>query len=229
VIDVSRCIAILLLALSSQLHAAVVFDNFGPVDSYQTFGWGLGVVPSSPDTYVGAAFTPAAAYALETLELPLFRSECVPGLQCTDTVNIFLMDSSADGRPNHVIELFPDVTPPIQMSPLESQGSLTILTSTFQPVLLPGARYWIVVSGQVILANWRENSIAELGPMMQDNRPFNQVSVFDDNERPAFRVHGALVPEPAEMIWSSIGLVLLIGRLSNRLKERAGSAPRRHQ
>src|SRR5690242_12454428 len=115
VIDVSRCIAILLLALSSQLHAAVVFDNFGPVDTYQTFGWGLGVVPGSPDTYVGAAFTPAAAYTLQTLELPIFRSECVPGLQCTDTVDILFMDSSAAGLPNNVIELFPAVTPPIQI------------------------------------------------------------------------------------------------------------------
>jgi len=220
VIDVLRCIAILLLTLSSELHAAVVFDNFGPVDSYQTFGWGLGVVPSSPDTYVGAAFTPAAAYALETLELPLFRSECVPGLQCTDTVDILFMDSSADGRPNHVIELFADVMPPIQMSPLESQGSLTLLTSTMQPVLLPGQRYWMIVSAGVIMANWRENSITELGPMVQDNVPFNQLSVVYHDDRPAFRVQGSLVPEPAEMMWSCIGLALLIGRLGNRFKVR---------
>jgi hypothetical protein len=220
VIDVSRCTAILLFALSFQLHAAVVFDNFGPVDSYQAFGWGLGVVPGSPDTYVGAAFTPAAAYALETLELPIFRSECVPGLQCTDTVDILFMDSSAAGLPNNVIELFSAVMPPIQAAPLESQGSLTVLTSTFRPLLLPGKRYWIVVSGDVILANWRENSIVELGPMVQDNRPFDQISVFDHDDRPAFRVQGALVPEPAEVMWSSIGLVLLIGRLGNRFKVR---------
>jgi hypothetical protein len=206
-----RCLLIVSVFLSSPPHAAVVFDNFGPEDSYDIFRYAFGKSSLGPPglnngLYAGGAFTPTASFTLDTLELPISQSQCPQGLSCPDIVDVLFTGSSAAGNPDAVIESFHlENVLPVQGPPFVSQGSLITVSSTLHPLLLSGERYWVIVAARDVFGGWHLNSVGDIGPLVLDVVPLEQATVRNQT-RPAFRVIGSPVPEPSTMTLVGIGI-----------------------
>jgi hypothetical protein len=206
-----RWVLIFSVFLSSPPHAAVVFDNLGPEDSYDIFRYPFGKSSFGPlGLYTGGAFTPTASFTLDTLELPISQSQCPQGLSCPDIVDVFFTGSSAAGNPDAVIESFHlENALPVQGPPFVSQGSLITVGSTLHPLLLSGERYWVIVAAREVFGGWHLNSVGDFGPLVLDVVPLEQATVRNQT-RPAFRVIGSPVPEPSTMTLFGIGILILI-------------------
>src|SRR5262249_28185784 len=150
---------IISLFLSSALHAAIVFDNFGPGDSYDVTSnpFGLAAGAHGP-VYLADGFTPTASFTLDSLQL------AIAWFGGPNSVDVSFMDSSANGNPGARIESFhlknilPDERPPHQII---SAGLLVTVHSTLHPLLLPGKRYWVMTTAgdPATEGGWHRNSV----------------------------------------------------------------------
>jgi hypothetical protein len=189
--------------LTVPARADIIFNNFGPGDSYQQFqGQSVGGTRFRQD--VGDRFVPtAASYTLDKVVLPL---SLISG---TDGVDVLFM-TSVGGVPGSVLESW-------HVSALPPFGLLnppTVLDSVLHPLLTEGVPYYVVATvpaGDNTNLVWNNNSTGDHGPLAIR---FNGGAWFVINDalgRGALRVEGDVVPEPSALVLLGLGTLGLLG------------------
>ena len=115
----------------------VAFNNLGPGDTFQPFGYFLfDRFGGNPDSDLSLAFTPSTDFTLETLELAL----SMPGnVGLPADVDVWLMEDIG-GRPGLVIESFR------HRFAAPTAPSVIRFASLLRPHLQGNVRYWVVAS-----------------------------------------------------------------------------------
>jgi hypothetical protein len=176
------------LLSSGTAHADVLYNNFGPDDTYRLeAGWTIGLSQSGSTFVQGDPFLVSVSdYQLNSITLPLAY---VSGP--TQDAQVQLRADNG-GLPGAVIETFQFTNLP-QISAVYEPP--TTEASTAHPVLQAGQEYWLIASaidGDEDV--WQMNTTGDLGLHAQsdDGAPF----VGESGTRGAFRVEGTAVPEP---------------------------------
>jgi hypothetical protein len=201
-----------LLLLSSTAKADIIFNTFGPGDSYNTgVGWTLGVPGLYQD--VGLAFTPAGnTYTLDRLVLAL---GWVTG---TNAVDVSLM-TAVGGLPGSVLETW-HVT---NLPTFGAGGPPITMDSVLHPFLEEGTQYFVVSSvplGESTWAAWNWNIAGTIGPLAYRQNG-GAWSAFTDVQT-ALRAEGSPVPEPSTLSLLSLGVVSLLARRWRRCRADCG-------
>jgi MYXO-CTERM domain-containing protein len=189
-------IAAMMLAAAAQ--ATVLFDNFGPGDTYDFgIGWTIG---DTADWQLGAGFVMNAggSYSLDSVTASI-RHIAGPNfvtLSVYDTVGglpgSLLETSSAMNLPAH------DGTP----------APPTVFAFSGSTVLQDGQTYWVIAStdgpaGAWLAWNWNIAHALGLHAQRQGAGPW-QVFTF---EQSVLRVEGTLVPAPGALALLGLGLL----------------------
>jgi hypothetical protein len=197
--------AAVLCLVAPPARAGVIFNNFGPGDTYLFPGvfWTVG---TSDDYEPSAGFTVAAGtdYTLSEID---FSAGVLFG---TAAVGVGLRED-AGGMPGAILESW-------TVSGLGSSFALRppeVATSALHPTLLAGRQYWVTLTGgdETTQAGWDANAIFDQGPvyLAVGGTPI----LTGTDTRPAFRVLGepAAVPEPSSLVGAavaaSVGLLLV--------------------
>jgi hypothetical protein len=203
-------VAAVTVAVAGQANATVLFDTFGPGDSYGTSPYLIGAKFGSPFTQCAAfTITPSQPYQLDTIEVALSQIY-FGGLPVgTNEVAVRLMDSPS----GTVLEQFDWVN---QMQEYGPSDPPLVGTSVLHPVLAPGTEYWLVASAPVYgtLAYWSDSDPAVYGSTLTLGTGIPQ-PIRTDLPLPAFRLDGtAVVPAPgaAVLTWLGLGAIQWLRR-----------------
>lgn len=187
-----------LLALTAQGNT-IVFDTFGPGDTYFQFG-GYQVGGSTPLFEVAAQFTSGASGSLATVDLGLtFYLTTGAG------VNVYLY-GDASGLPDNASQTFLGSGAPTAMFATTNNSIVSFAVAGNVPVTM-GSVYWLVLKPADANGNIWMNSLAATGSV---------ASSLDDSTwtaatqtLPAFRItaQGAGVPDSGSTILLMLGSV----------------------
>jgi hypothetical protein len=223
---VSLATSIATIGLASTVTApagafAVVFDNFGPNDAYDTEeGWIISGSSSIVSSFTqGFQFFPTATGELAKIEVAI-------GL-VGESSNEVLFELRKDTGANS-----PDLTPAGLLesfnflNQMEDFGDLNpplVGLSTLEPILSSSTPYWLIANtpNSDTLSAWNLNFSGDTG-----SRYFNGNILFDD-PRGAFRItvrDVAAVPEPITILGSATALGL--GALLKR-KLKSSKSPKK--
>ena len=163
------------------IQATVIYDNFGPGNSYQTnIGWTVSEVGSTVgrNIDVGCMFTVSGAnYSLDTIEV---AAGLVRG---ANELEVWLMDDNG-GEPGSVLET---ITVSGQMGSLGNANPPVVANSNGTP-LNDGETYWVVLSvpDTTTHAAWNKNNTNDVGFFVTRTNlgPWNAFNA----ERGAFRI-----------------------------------------
>jgi hypothetical protein len=190
------------LLLSAPARADIIFNNFGPGDSYQRLlGQSVG---GRFHQDAGDRFAPLGSdYILDRVVLPL---SLIGG---TDGVDVLLM-TSLNGVPGSVIESWHVATLP----PFGSVHPPTVLDSLLHPLLTDCVPYFVVAS--VPLSDntslvWNNNAVGDHGPLAIRQNGGNWFVINDALGRGALRLEGDPVPEPSMVALVGLGGLVLAG------------------
>ena len=201
--------SVLWLSAPATLHATVIFDGFGPGDSFEIprvvsvanddVVIGGNVVAQDSD-WALAFETPGQQSVFQSLEIALSF------VRDANEVDIFLRES-AGGLPGALIESFH------LSGVLVDVGSIHALASTANPVLAANTRYWIEMSAGeegtnvVSLTGWQSSTGNGSPRARQFDEGAWQFSGFSSY---AYRVNanfdGGSVPEPTTLALMSIAM-----------------------
>jgi hypothetical protein len=203
-------LAAVLLTVAGQANATVIFDTFGPGDSYGTSPYMIGAKFGSPFTQCAAfTITSSQLYQLDAIEVALSQVY-FGGLPIgTNEIAVSLMDDPQ----GTVIEQFDWVN---QMQEYGPSDPPLVGTSVLHPVLAPGTEYWLVASAPVYgtLAYWADSNPPIYGSTLTLGTGIPQ-PLRDDLPLPAFRIDGtAVIPAPgaAVLAWLGLGMVQWLRR-----------------
>jgi hypothetical protein len=196
---------------AGQARADVLYNNFGPGDSYQTGNsWIIGRFPGTSITWVqGDPFRVTGGdFTLDRLTLAL---SWVAGPNEADVQ----LRADAGGLPGATLESF-------HFSNLGNFGNNNppvAANSLLHPLLSAGAQYWVTASASDLTdIAWNLNSTGDRGPhaQSQNGGPFSLV----DSDRGAYRVEAtpSPVPEPGTLLLCGIGGLGLLGYRWGRRK-----------
>lgn len=190
-------VAALALSARSASAAAIVFDTFGPGDTFDPGPFGV----DGSGVFQAFLFSPTATGTLEQITVALGRTDA---LQATTTFNLY--QDAGGGSLGALIESFsvtnsvaPDNTSPFT-------GATVTFGSLLAPVLTSGATYWLsftepeAANGATSL--WFINSIGASGTRLTSALP------AAPNVMPAFRVEVTAVPEPATSALVLVGALV---------------------
>ena len=178
----------LLCAIARPARGDVLFNNFGPSNSYQvTAGYGFG--GSSPNFEQAMAFTANNSYLLTGGDFGVSLSFGLNPSTFEITVH-----TDEGGLPGAVLE---EVTVNTNLGPFGLQNPPVVVSFLGTTLLNAGEQYWISMSaGEFPQAVWNRNNTGDLGPraFAMNGGPWTLFSNTDT--RGAFRLHGTLVPAP---------------------------------
>ena len=191
-------IAFALAAASSAGAQLVVFNNFGPGDTYNVAS---GYVVQTP-AIEGFQFVPSASGNLDKIELALSLSAG------PNFAQVYLVgDSSGLPDPNNLVEIWTTNSMPqfgLNNPPL-------VFPSVWHPMLSNGTPYWIYVDTTAnfsTVAHWNLNTTNGMGNWAQSVNSGVTWSVQNQTQG-AFRVTvqgpGSATPVPAAPVVSAIG------------------------
>lgn len=189
------------------MHADVIFNTFGPSDAYDASRgrgvyWNVDEFGSSANVArgVAASFVPSGNYALNAVSLALGYNEG------TNNLAIKLV-ADKDGSPSGaVLEVMAEH--PENITDLQQ---VVMYSSSLNPVMAAGSRYWLVVSpADANVVNRNDNAshvwFASGAPGLNavQNYDFsldswNNWQFIPNSLLPAFRIEGMLVPEPSAL------------------------------
>jgi hypothetical protein len=198
------CLVAFVAVGDSCAEADVIYNNFGPGDSYSTSNNGWGVQYPVDGQIVGVPFTPTETVQFDDL------TAAFTFLGGSGSLDVFLQQDAA-GAPGTILESFST-----------SNGfDLGVITfdSVLRPALSAGTTYWIVAEASSPGANygWRQ-SLSDTSTM---GDAFNGTWITfspDPYTTPVLRIDGAQVPEPGSL--PLIGAGLFAFAVIRRLKPR---------
>jgi len=188
-----------LALLAAPAQADIIYDNFGPGDSYQTIGWTVGSLFDFDQGNAFAVDSLGMDYYLETIEL------AVGLVSGPNELDVWLMTDSA-GEPDTIIESFHfsdemgsfgDLSPPLTAN------------SLLNPLLEADEQYWLIasVSDPETWAAWYRNSTGDVGLTAQGDDP----GTWGVSERTkgVFRVTGTPISVTPVSVSEPVTLLLL--------------------
>ncbi len=183
-------------AFSNVLHAATIYSNFGPGQTYLTIASELvGTLSGlASQVSVGAPFTPATTSVLTAID---FAAVYIGG---PNQLNVYLTSGGLPGAP---IESF-------TLTNLANLPTVLTVNSVTHPVLSAGTTYWVVLTANDPVNSdfgWNFNTTGATGAA---TRLGAGSWVLDQGTTSAFDVQGDAVPEPATFLLVS-GSLLLFG------------------
>lgn len=213
--------AVVLLALAISADGAIVFNNFGPGDTFADFGLILQgeSVGTIANVDQAAAFTVGSnSYSLTSVSLGI--SVDTPPNTGTGPLDIIIA-SDASGLPGSALKTYSlNVNTTGKQIVTGSGGSAFTLDAN--------TKYWVIADARgTFNGAWNDNTIGDIGPSAgrSNNGPWSLQSTSSVNHF-AFRVEGQVVPEPASgMVLLGLVVVVLAGA-GRRLNRRAGQAAR---
>jgi hypothetical protein len=206
---------VMLVVLSMSASADIVFNSFGPGDSYDPVTAYAVSGATPPGLFENAsAFTPSGNFTLTQIDVGIANDAG------TNSVMLSL-DSDSGGLPDGLIESW-------NLTGLPSFGSTSNTVQTVTPVspvsLISGTQYWLVASpiASDTVDSWNRNSIGAFTP-----RALNTGSGFGSEGTelaPAFDVLGTPVPEPSYIVLLATVLGVVGVALRRRVHHLGGDA-----
>lgn len=203
-----------LLGSSLVANGDIIFNNFGPGDSYDVSGrllqgesvGTIGNVDQAVSFTVGAI-----SYDLTSVSVAIGAT--APPNIGTGPVDIILA-TDVGGLPGATLQLSPlnINVPGTQVWTAPFPGTLTLSANT---------TYWVIVDAKTTFdGGWAFNSIGDIGPTAgrTNNNPWN---LRPQDDRYATRVEGRPVPEPVSMALMSLGAIGLLRKRARRGSARA--------
>jgi hypothetical protein len=199
-------VAVLALFFGGAARADVIFNNFGPGDSYTTNqGWTISGPTGAPPGFVqGDAFSIPAGP-----DLQLDRIRLAVGHVTGPNQVIVTLRADAGGLPGAVLETFNFTN----LGAFGQNNPPLSADSVLHPLLHAGAQYWLIADpgNAATWDAWSLNTVNDVGPhaQSQGGGPFTENNLT----RGAFEIFGspAAVPEPATVTLLSTGALLLAG------------------
>jgi hypothetical protein len=211
--------AFAVLPSRSQASPIVVYDNFGPGQSYNIGGWNV-AGPTNPDgpafeQAVAEPFTPATTVTLDSVLVPIFP------VGATNSVIVSLRSDvigPGGAEPGAPLESF-------TVTGLPAGGTVFELDSISHPILDAGTTYWIAVFPGTSdgFAAWNENTTGASGISFTfdggNTWNWDYYSSTFGNTSAAFEVLGNQVstPEPSSLAMLAGLGACIIGRRRRRI------------
>jgi hypothetical protein len=201
---------VLALAILGAVPAqgGILFNNFGPGDSYND---GSGWIVSGPESVVGQyasaqAFFPVITGTVTEVRFAADLDALDGGLNRI----VFNLLSDDNGAPGAVLESYSFVD---KMGFAGLPNPPLVVTSSSHPLLMAGARYWIVAAaGADTFAGWDFNDQGATGTILySDDGGANWHPDGPSHTLGAFAVLGTAVPEPSGLTLLMLGGLTLAG------------------
>ncbi len=206
-----------LAMLVSPVRAGIIFDTFGPNDSYNAStaasigGPGAPVAPFIQ----GVGFVAGDSGMLSQLTLSLYL------LQGSNEVDVWFMNDGG-GKPGAILEAFNLTNILENSSPFIEAPPPVSLNALGSVPIYAGSRYWVVASAPQAdtwaLWGWKLDGIAASDVDKAQRRPGDaDWTVVDDQGFAALRV--TTVPEPSTVVLLVLAVLLLVltnGRIGLR-------------
>jgi hypothetical protein len=203
-----------ILLLAASADAQIIFDTFGPGDTYnQSAGFAVaGPASSANNTFESAAqFVAAVSGAIQQIDFGLTMSGGGP-------VNVFLYGDAAGAPDNLTQILLGSVTPTEAFG--STNHSIVSLIPAGEVDVIQGTTYWLVLKpGNDTVRDTWNRSLGSSG--VQDVSLDDMSWIQANTTLAAFEI--TAVPEPGTYMVAFLTLGVLVGRHLRRSRTQAGA------
>jgi hypothetical protein len=217
--------ATVLLTVTGSARADIIFNDYGPADTYNLSGWSVGLaVEKQYET--ASQFTAGITAAVTQVDI---------GLSLTSGTNAAVVDLMEDrnGAPGAILETYDFVN---QMGPTGTQNPPLQATSITNPILYANTVYWLAVFPASPTANtsaeWNFNNQTVIGLIDQStDNGGTWFSTGGGGTLGAFEIFGNPVgnstPEPATatLLFAGLSTAGGLGLLKRRRRNPSGPSP----